>query len=261
MIACATSSQGAAQANGLACPRQSIPVEAGQRIGVRAPLALKSFWAAHPSACTLILCPLGKREKVVNATTSGRGAIFSLYSAVVALIVFLRGVNVGGHRTFRPSTLAKELANYDVVNVGAAGTFVVRKPGSRAKFRAALLRKLPFETKVAFCDSRELLRLARENPFAALPSRPDHVRFVSILMKSVRVRPSIPIALPSNGQWFLRLIASQKQFVFGVYRRHLKTIGYLGQLDKLFGVPATTRNWNTIDTIVRILKGRGREPR
>jgi hypothetical protein len=80
-------------------------------------------------------------------------------------------------------------------------------------------------------------------------------------MKSVRVRPSIPIALPSNGQWFLRLIASQKQFVFGVYRRHLKTIGYLGQLDKLFGVPATTRNWNTIDTIVRILKGRGREPR
>jgi len=179
----------------------------------------------------------------------------------MALIVFLRGVNVGGHRTLRPSTLAKELANYDVVNVGAAGTFVVRKPGSRAKFRAALLRKLPFETKVAFCDSAELLRLARENPFAALPSRPDHVRFVSILTKSVRVLPSIPFALPSDGQWLLRLIASQKRFVFGVYRRHLKTIGYLGQLDKLFGVPATTRNWNTIDTIVRILKGRGREHR
>ena len=47
----------------------------------------------------------------------------------MALIVFLRGVNVGGHRTFRPSTLARELSDYDVVSVGAAGTFVVRKPG------------------------------------------------------------------------------------------------------------------------------------
>ena len=62
----------------------------------------------------------------------------------MALVALLRGVNVGGYRTFRPSTLARELGEYDVVNVGAAGTFVVRKPGSRSKFRTALLRKLPF---------------------------------------------------------------------------------------------------------------------
>jgi len=47
---------------------------------------------------------------------------------VMALVVFLRGVNVGGHRTFRPSLLANELSDFDVVNVGAAGTFVVRNP-------------------------------------------------------------------------------------------------------------------------------------
>ena len=39
----------------------------------------------------------------------------------------------------------------------------------------------------------------------------------------------------------------------------MKTIGYLGQLDRLFGVPATTRNWNTIVAIVRILKGQGKQ--
>ena len=33
----------------------------------------------------------------------------------MTLIVFLRGVNVGGHRRFRPSTLAKELSDYGVV--------------------------------------------------------------------------------------------------------------------------------------------------
>jgi hypothetical protein len=38
----------------------------------------------------------------------------------MAIVVFLRGVNVGGHRTFRPSILARELSDYYVVNVGAA---------------------------------------------------------------------------------------------------------------------------------------------
>ena len=177
----------------------------------------------------------------------------------MALVVFLRGVNVGGHRTFRPSILARELSDYGVVNVGAAGTFVVRKPGPRAKFRAELLRKLPFKAEVVICDGRDLIRLERENPFGTEPSRPEIVRFVSILSKANRGMASIPCALPPSGGWFVRLIASKDRFVFGVYRRHMKTIGYLGQIDRLFGVPATTRNWNTITAIVRILKGQGKK--
>jgi len=144
---------------------------------------------------------------------------------------------------------------YDVVNIGAAGTFVVRKPGSRAKFRAALRRKLPFDAEVVLCDGRDLLRLETENPFGAKPPTSDVVRFVSILSKAGAVRASLPVAFPSDGEWLVRVIACDGQFVFGMYRRHMKTIGYLGQIDKLYGVPATTRNWNTIDAILRILKG------
>ncbi len=172
----------------------------------------------------------------------------------MALIVFLRGVNVGGHRTFRPSILARELSRYDVVNVGAAGTFVVRRPGSRAQFRSALLRKLPFEAEVVLCDGRDLLRLEAENPFADEPPSPDVVRFVSILSKAGGLRASLPVTFPPDGEWLVWVMAAQGQFVFGMYRRHMKTIGYLGQIDKLYGVPATTRNWNTITAILKILK-------
>jgi uncharacterized protein (DUF1697 family) len=179
----------------------------------------------------------------------------------MALIVFLRGINVGGHRTFRPSVLARELSRYDVVNVGAAGTFVVRKPGTRARFRAALLRKLPFEAEVALCDGRDLIRLELENPFGAEPSRPDVVRFVSILSKASRARPPIPLTLPPGDEWYVRLIASTNRFVFGEYRRHMRTIAYLGQIDKLFAGRATTRNWSTITAIVRVLKGQGKKGR
>lgn len=179
----------------------------------------------------------------------------------MALVAFLRGVNVGGHRTFRPSILARELSDYDVVNVGAAGTFVVHKPGSRAKFRAELLRKLPFEADVMLCDGRDLIRLETENPFGTEPTRPDVVRFVSILANARRLRASFPITVPPSGEWFLRVIASKNRFAFGVYRRHMKTIGYLGKIDKLLGARATTRNWNTIVAIVRILKGEGKKGR
>jgi uncharacterized protein (DUF1697 family) len=179
---------------------------------------------------------------------------FFLHNPSMALVVFLRGVNVGGHRTFRPSVLAKQLSDYGLINVGAAGTFVVCQPGSRAKFRAALLLKLPFETQVVLCDGRDLLRLELENPFGTEPCNPGIVRFVSILSKADGLRAPLPVTFPSEGDWLVRVIASKNQFVFGMYRRHMKTIGYLGQIDKLYGVPATTRNWNTILAILRILK-------
>jgi uncharacterized protein (DUF1697 family) len=167
-----------------------------------------------------------------------------------------------------------------VVNVGAAGTFVVRelgssklgssKPVSRSKFRAALLRALPFEAQIVLCDGRDLLRLEKENPFTTelssldkplAPNEPparDIVRFVSILSKAGGVRTSLPVSFPSDGEWLVRVLASQGQFVFGTYRRHMKTIGYLGRIDKLYGAPATTRNWNTIMAIIRILKNQNR---
>jgi uncharacterized protein (DUF1697 family) len=175
--------------------------------------------------------------------------------AGMALVVFLRGVNVGEHRTFRPSILARELKAFDVVNVGAGGTFVVRKPGARARFRAELFRKLPFEAEVMLCDGRDLIGLEMENPFAQESSRPDVVRFVSILSKAAGFPAAVPIRFPPSEEWLVRLIATKDRFVFGMYRLHMKTIGYLGQIDKLFGMPVTTRNWNTISAIVRILKG------
>lgn len=180
----------------------------------------------------------------------------------MALVVFLRGVNVGGRRRFRPSLLARELADHDVVNVGAAGTFVVRKPGPRAAFRTELLRRLPFETEIALCEGRDLLRLEKPDPFAADPfaadpCRPDLVRFLSVLTRPARSRPAVPIGIPPDREWLVRVVGRRGRFVFGVYRRQMKAIGCLGRIDELFGAPATTRNWNTVRAIVAILEQAG----
>jgi hypothetical protein len=61
------------------------------------------------------------------------------------------------------------------------------------------------------------------------------------------------MTFPTRGQWLMKILLRDGRFVVGQYRRHMKVIGYLGSLDRMFGVPATTRNWNTMAAIVKIL--------
>ena len=171
----------------------------------------------------------------------------------MALVVFLKGINVGGHRTFRPSALAVQLKHLDVINIGAAGTFVIRQPIARSQLRAELARKLPFAAEIVICAGRDLVRLTTLDHFPRSPVRSDVVRFVSVLSQRPRLTPSLPMTFPSRGRWLMKVIARDDRFVFGLYRRDLKVIGYLGALDRLFGVPATTRNWKTINAIVSAL--------
>src|SRR5262245_41115559 len=170
------------------------------------------------------------------------------------LVVLLKGINVGGHRKFRPSILAKQLKQFDVVNVGATGTFVVRKPIGQATLRAAITRRLPFAADVMICRGSDVLRLASGDPFADQPSGPDIIRFVSVLSKRRPPSAPLPLDLPSDGRWCLRVLAHQDRFVLGLHRREMRAIGYLGQLETVFGVAATTRSWSTIQAIARILK-------
>ena len=175
----------------------------------------------------------------------------------VALVVFLRGVNVGGHKTFQPSVLARELSDFDVVNVGAAGTFVIRKTISQAMVRAELLRRLPFTAEFMICQSRDVIDLASGEPFANEPSGKDVSRFVSVLAKRPRTLPPLPIRQPTGETWQVKVIEVTGRFALSVHRRLGRTLVYPNEVvEKNLGVSATTRNWNTISAICDILKGR-----
>jgi uncharacterized protein (DUF1697 family) len=173
---------------------------------------------------------------------------------LVALVVFLRGINVGGHRTFRPTKLAKALKHLGAVNIGAAGTLVFRRQMIQAQARAEVARKLPFVAEIVVCQGRDIASLVSKNPFEGQPVRRDVVHFVSVLSQRPRLTPSLPMRFPSNGQWLMKILTRRGRFVIGMYRRHMKVIGLLGALDRLYGVSVTTRNWNTIVAIARVLR-------
>lgn len=172
----------------------------------------------------------------------------------MAVVVFLRGVNVGKHKRFLPAQVVKELAEFDAVNVGAAGTFVIRKPGAQSALRREISHCLDFDAEVAIVKGSDLLTFVDSEPFGNRPPAEDEQRFVTVLIKPVRKAPSLPCVVPQAGQWQVKVVTVTGQFVASVWKRGAARPIYPNAVvEKEIG-PGTSRNWNTIRTICKILQ-------
>src|SRR5262249_20897555 len=128
-------------------------------------------------------------------------------------VVFLRAVNVGGANRCQPAVLAKQLAQFGVINIGAVGTFVVRENVSNSTLRAAFGRELPFKCEIMICPARDIIKLASKDPFSGQPSGLEITRFVNVLAKRLPSPPSLPLCLPSHDDWLLKIIAIHDRFL------------------------------------------------
>ena len=167
--------------------------------------------------------------------------------------VFLRAVNVGKTNRCQPAVIAKQLVRFGMMNIGAVGTFVVRKDVSKATLRDAIADSLPFRCEIMICPAREITRLVATDPFAGQAWGPDVVGFVSILARKLRGFKPLPLIFPSDGEWSAKVVDIRGQFALGLYRRHMKAIGYLGKIEKHLGVPGTIRSWNTIQKVAEVI--------
>src|ERR1700693_5597080 len=172
----------------------------------------------------------------------------------MALVAFLRGANVGGHRKFRPGQLAKEMAEFGVVNIGAAGTFVAKKPVSAAAFRAELARRLPFETEIMICKGGEVLPRATTPLFATPPAGKDVRKLVTVLAKTPKTVPKLPIRWPEGKDWQVDFFRIAGRFAFTFWRPDPKRLVYPNAVaEKVLGIPGTTRSWSAIEAACKIL--------
>jgi uncharacterized protein (DUF1697 family) len=170
-------------------------------------------------------------------------------------VVFMRGVNVGGHKSFRPAAFAKELSDFDVVNIGAAGTFIVRKAVTQKTLRDEMLRRLPFEAELMVCRARDLDDLVSKDPFPKEGFGKGVRRFVTVLARSPRTTPRFPLTHPAGGSWQVKVVGLRGRFALSLWRRAGKKMVYPNEVvEKELAVPATTRNWDTIDKIHNILR-------
>ena len=172
----------------------------------------------------------------------------------MASVVFIRGVNVGGHKVFRPSVLATQLADLGVVSVGAVGTFVVKADADAATIRRAFQKRLSFDAQLMICPARDVIDLVDRDPFSSDAAQKADAQYVCVLEQRLRKRPRLPFYVPEGRDWQVGVIAIHGQFVAALFRRIGKRPLYPNQVvEKWLGAATTTRNWNTIVKVRRRL--------
>lgn len=160
-----------------------------------------------------------------------------------AQVVFLRAVNVGGTSVFSVAQLARDLARYDVKNIGAAGTFVVKKAPSAAVLKKEVLARVPLakQPEVMIRPAKELLDLVASDPFANREGRP----FVCVVAKKPAELPPLPLDVPAGKAWEIRLWEVRGAYALFTIHERAKP-GTTLNVEKALGVAGTTRGWPTM---------------
>ena len=146
---------------------------------------------------------------------------------------------------FSTAAFAKKL---DLVNIGAAGTFVSRRPVTVA----AIARELPHANAVAIRPGSEVTRLVDAGP----PKVPaDAVIFVSVPMGPATKRPALPMERLEGRDWALRIIEKRGAFVICArHRERQRALDLSAILAREFGVPFTTRSWGTLERVAAAIR-------
>jgi len=165
----------------------------------------------------------------------------------VTHLALLRGINVG-KRTLRTAEFAASLGDLSAANVGAAGTFAVSGAPSERHLRGEIVRRIPFPTEAVLVPRSELQGLLRSPPYDGSAPVPGSRRSITFLAAPARSIPLFPFEQPPQGPWEVRLLSYRHPFVAGEHvRRRPDRIVYPNEIvEKEFGVPATTRWWETV---------------
>ena len=166
-------------------------------------------------------------------------------------VAFLRAVNVGG-RVVKMSDLSKRLAALGLADVGtfiASGNVYFNAEGKPLEIarliEGDLLAWLGYPVATMVRTREELDALVASDPFRGVERQPDAKLYVAFLWEPPKTKPKLPRVSTRSG---LRLFRVTGREAFMVSERLAD--GKFGvpnlPLEKELGVPATTRNWNTI---------------
>lgn len=172
---------------------------------------------------------------------------------MMILVSLLRGVNVAGHNILKMSELAELYESLGFENVRTylqSGNVVFSHAGKETatvtlKIEKALKQRLSLDVIVFTRTSDELRNVIARRPFAKENLGKLHVTFLR----------TKPVNLPMDKLNALRdryerfAIKDREVYLFlpnGIGRSKLSN----NFLEKVLGVPATTRNWNTVTALV-----------
>jgi uncharacterized protein (DUF1697 family) len=171
---------------------------------------------------------------------------------VTCYVAFLRGINVGGRGVLKMQDLARMFASAGCERVKTyiqSGNAVFESragdlDGFQGKIEKRLRDRLGVDVKVMLRTAREIENLVNLDPFEKAGRDPKVKKYVAFLYGKPRSRPELPLISAKEG---IEVFLVKNLEAFGLSREVKGRYGFPNNfIEKELGVPATTRNWNTV---------------
>jgi uncharacterized protein (DUF1697 family) len=174
-------------------------------------------------------------------------------------VAFLRGINVGGHHKVPMAELRATLSDIgleNIVTILNSGNIIfdsdVRDTHTIEKIIADTLeKKFGFPVPTIIRKAELISQLVENGPFKEIEPTKDMRLYISLLKND----PQVELALPwTNADKSYKIIELRDKIIFSVLDLSMTTtIKKMENIEKLYGKDITTRNWKTIERIVKKL--------
>ena len=169
-----------------------------------------------------------------------------------AIVAFLRGVNVGGHKKIAMAALKSAFESMGFRNVRtvlASGNVLFEAPDKDPrmdlKVGRGLEQALGFPVKVVLRSVRELRTMVDSDPFKGIPSGPDIKLYVTFFAQRTPGRSRLRVPASAKG---VRIIRVTQGEIFSAVKLSpgVGTPDLMAFLERAIGSEVTTRNWQTV---------------
>jgi uncharacterized protein (DUF1697 family) len=178
----------------------------------------------------------------------------------ITYVAFLRGINVGGNALIKMTELKKafeSLGFKNVVPVVASGNVVFETKQSdpavlKGQIEMALSKRFKIQAQVILRDASQILNLTKSNPFRNARLSPQTKLQVTFLVEEAKAGAKFPIRLPIKEFQIVQTSGSEICSAVDL-STNARTPELMKLLEKQFGKNITTRTWNTIEKIAKLL--------
>jgi len=169
----------------------------------------------------------------------------------------LLGINVGGNRKVPMAdlkTMLEKMGHENVQTLLASGNVLCNAPGTAASvstaMEEALEKKFGFSVGVITWTVDDLKKLAKTDPFKDIKVTPATRLYVTFLSEKPKTTLNVPYVSEDKSY---RILTIKNDVVISVLTVSEKagTVDAMKILTKEFGKKITTRNWNTIEKLLK----------
>ncbi len=177
---------------------------------------------------------------------------------MIRYVAFLRAINVAGQKLIKMEELARMFTAAGCKNARTyiqSGNVIfdaasANAVGLRKKIETTLQSVLGYEVTVILRPMAEIEAIVRRNPFRKVKAGADAVVFVVFLSGEPKRMPKLPLVSKTEN---VEIFEVKDRAAFIVcHRKKNGGFDYPNKVvEKELGVLGTTRNWNTVNKILK----------